>query len=498
MAASSSKPAAVHYALAFFVLLSLVLGLFSYVEHGAALTAHATSRSATEKQMSLDRDFQRLFTELETMKTLARGASAPTIPEVGSLTSPAPGTLIDTVLKEDFSRIPMAPGETSYRRLIDTAVQELRTRREIFLKANAELEVQRKAFVALESKYNALLAEEKTARTGSESQLRDVARSKAEVISSLELDIQELQAEYAELDTASANAKLAYEKEQKSLKQKNLNLTAINQQLVERIEQDNQRGGDIPTANLLYVDTQNKLAYIDKGEADLLPKGLILSVYPKSSRGSATGTQSKKGTLEVLRTTGAHTAECRIVTENIYEPFAQGDPVYTPLWFPGQQQHFAFVSLCDLDGDGQDDRQELHELLSNAHAVIDAELLPNGDLQGAGVTADTPTGITEQTRFLVIGKVPELQDATTDAQRTAITKTYQHLRAMKDAAREQGVRVMNLTDFLSHVGYRPSRRLFKPGEEVQLAPKSTPPAVAPNRKSPIGNGIPNRLFRSDR
>jgi len=464
---SSSKPTALHYMLVLFVLASLILGMLYYVEHGAAVTASAATKKASDEKKTLDAEYQKLFTEQETLKKLIVGPSAPTVPEVGSFETPAEGTLMAMVLKDHFGKLALPPGEISYKRLVDIAAQERKTRDDAIATAKSEQAVQETAYAALESKYNALLAAEKTSRSGSESQLQDVTKSKEEVVSTLNSDIEKLRTAYTELDTTSANAKLAFDKEKKTFEDRIRRLTALNEKLNDEIELYKKTSFEVASGEIRYVDTQNKLVYINRGEADRLPKRTTFSVYSKSHSGIGRGAKDIKGSIEVTRIIDAHTAECRITKENIYEPIAQGDPIYTPLWFPGQAQRFSFIGLVDLDGDGQDDRQELHEVLKNAQAIVDSEVLKNGDIQGAAVSAESPTGITEVTKFLVLGAMPELADTTNDEEKNTITKINNHLKAMRDSAREHGVRIITMSDFLSYIGYKSNRRLFKPGSDTR-------------------------------
>ena len=137
-----------------------------------------------------------------------------------------------------------------------------------------------------------------------------------------------------------------------------------------------------------------------------------------------------------------------------------------------RKENFSFVGIIDLDGDGKSDRQKLHELVSGAGATIDNEVdddgkrirymkFPNEFIDhGEGVP-----GIDVNTKFLVIGEIPDIALAVKDEDKARIGLILKHRKILGDEAKQQGVRVVNLNDFLSWIGYQPQRRLFVPGAE---------------------------------
>src|SRR5205814_522187 len=90
----------------------------------------------------------------------------------------------------------------------------------------------------------------------------------------------------------------------------------------------------------------------------------------------------KKGTIEVINITGPHMAECRILADSTPNPLLPNDLIFTPLWRPGQQDHFALVGMMDIDGDGVDDREKVHDLIRINGGIIDAETDAKGNAIG--------------------------------------------------------------------------------------------------------------------
>ncbi|NOX56831.1 MAG: hypothetical protein GXP27_20800, partial [Planctomycetes bacterium] len=184
------------------------------------------------------------------------------------------------------------------------------------------------------------------------------------------------------------------------------------------------------------------------------------------------GRDDIKGAIEVINVIDAHTSVARILEDDIYRPILPGDPIYTPLWSPGRQEVISFVGIIDLDGDGESDREELHDLVAGAGARIDNEVLDDGrriyytDFPNHYVEFDYESGrpgIDVHTKFLVIGQIPDVNSVALEKEKDQIENILKHLDAMRKEARRQGVRIVSLNDFLSWIGYKPKRRLHIPG-----------------------------------
>jgi len=112
---------------------------------------------------------------------------------------------------------------------------------------------------------------------------------------------------------------------------------------------------------------------------------------------------------------------------------------------------FSIIGVVDLDGDGQDDRDELRKVLAAYHAVVDNDVDGTGILRVNGKVHDKPR-FTQRTKFVVIGKIPDAVD-TDDAERIAAIQNIHRLRNhIVGAARDRGIRVISLNDFLRYVG----------------------------------------------
>lgn len=465
MAASSSKPTAVHFSLVFFIIATFVLGGLYYAAESGRQNQVEVARAATEKAQTSDNTLRQEIDNLEKCKRWLFGATG--APDVFSDGNPQNANTVEgKVLSQHFGKFGgQETAEQSYDMILTAMDLKLKTALTDLANKTAELQREHAAYLALETKYNNMLDSEKAARAKAEKDVQDTTVAKDEAVKTLESDKKQLQDAYSELDTRYNNEQIAWNKDKASLTQRITNLSVINQKLTDELSEARRESFEVPTGFVRYVDSNNRLVYIDLGSADNLPLRMTFSVYAKNTSGVGRGKEDIKGSIEVVKLVGAHTAECRINEEDIHNPISGGDPIYTPLWTPGQPKRFAFVGEIDLNNDGQSDREQFHQILRISGAVIDAEVDDQGELIVRNKTDDNPWGITEQTKFLVLGRVPDLAESTDPEDTARIQKIQQQLRELRQTAREHGVRIITLPDFLAWMGFRNEQRLFKPGTE---------------------------------
>ena len=94
-------------------------------------------------------------------------------------------------------------------------------------------------------------------------------------------------------------------------------------------------------------------------------------------------------------------------------------------------------------------------------------------------------GITVQTKFFVVAELPD-PSTTADADEKKLYGTIlKHFSGMQKQARQQAVRKVSLGDFLSYIGYKPQRRLYRPGDGTPFKLKSGSHSTATDES--IGN-----------
>jgi len=233
-----------------------------------------------------------------------------------------------------------------------------------------------------------------------------------------------------------------------------------------------------PDGKIIWVNERDRIVFINLGSADGLKKRVTFSVFdPSTTDVSALPEKDadgnvivkdkqtvsdarKKGAIEVINVTQPHMAECRIMQDSTSSPLLPGDLIFTPIWRPGKQDHFAFVGLMDIDGDGKPDNDRIHDLIRANSAVIDAEIDEKGALIGA---------VTPATRYLVKGSTEKVANP-------------QGSNKLIEDSTKLGVEAVDLAKFLDMMGYTP------PLADDKIVRGRTP--TAPNA------GMPDNNFRA--
>lgn len=498
MAASSSKPTGVHYALVFSILLTIVCGLgwlLAYKGNGSIGELRA-ERDKLKKEAA-DANAA-LATALDEQKKIKEklGSNFESVGEEGN-----PNTVIGD-MQSHLKQYGRELAKQTYNETMVALATELRNVTEARNKLQEQVNLEIAMFEQKKNELNQNLAQEKEARAAADKGKVDADNTQKEELAKREEDINtlkkansDLQAEYDEYKESMEGAKGRL----KILDQRIANLTTINEMISKELDEKKRTSFEIPDGEIRWVDNLNKRVYINLGEVDGLRVRTGFSVYRKNhsgvgrgTEGGAYGSEDIKGKIEVTRIIDAHTAEARIIEEVITNPMGKGDPIYTPMWSPGRSENFAFVGILDLDGDGKSDRDLLKEILRTTGAGVDNEVDDKGILWVNGQQSeDGRPRIDEHTKFLVIGKIPDIA-STADPEEQKIIQNILGLRKeLEQAARERGVPIRSLSDFLNYIGYKQQRRLFVPGSDVPYNLKSGAPPKSSGQTSGAYSGNKN-------
>jgi hypothetical protein len=121
---------------------------------------------------------------------------------------------------------------------------------------------------------------------------------------------------------------------------------------------------------------------------------------------------------------------------------------------PKRAEVYSFVGLIDLDGDGTGNSDRLHELLKIIGSSIDNEVDEKGVLRIDGeIPDDGRPCITEKTKFVVVGTIPEFANSPDPEEIYTSLKIAGFYKDIEDQARAKGVRIIKLADFLRYIGY---------------------------------------------
>ncbi len=474
MAASSSKPTAVHYTMIFFVMTTIIATVVAYMNGTQAGKALAESQAKAKEAADATTLWRKADADLQAVKTVLGKTQFEAVVDQSNQANPA--TVVGS-LQQDMRDFGQSLAESTYsgtlakmREALDTLTSERDQR-------TASLSEAEQTVLALQARYTKTADDHQNARTAAEATLRTTVNERDEQVQAKDQQISELRGLYNQTQVELEQEKEAREKDRLKAQGEIDKLVLINDKLRSEVDELKQESFEIPDGKIRRVDNVSGMVWIDIGDADFLKPRMTFSVYGKDTPGVARTTADVKGKIEVTRIIDAHLAEAKVIDENIFKPMSPGDFIYTPLWSPGRPEKFAVVGLVDLDGDGKSDRELFHKEM----AVRGADIADEVDDKGVR----TGTGINESIKYLIMGKVPDLADAVLPEERAAIEKMTENQAEMRKEARLYGVRIIPLNSFLDYIGYKPKRRVFKPGETETYNLKSG--ARSASVDEPLGN-----------
>ena len=226
---------------------------------------------------------------------------------------------------------------------------------------------------------------------------------------------------------------------------------------------------DLADGKITIVDNNTGTVWLNLGRKNGLRTQTTFSVYDNTHQGIARGPKDVKARIEVveLRETSSI---ARVVEEERDRPIIVGDEIFSPAWCEGLTEHFAIVGSFDLNTDGKMDAQDrriLKDLLDNAGSEIDLEITAEGlrEPADAKLTADT--------KWLLVGDIGDPASAVNDPEilKQLLAVQKQHDLLVQEA-REIGIKIVSLKDFLTYLGWKPESRLNVPGAGVPFQLKA--------------------------
>ncbi len=451
MANSSGSMGAVHYWLMFFGLTTLVLSFTTYMGFKDQAELKAQAQTAADGQKETDRLFKNALGDVEELKRKIGHV----MDKVGVGTPNDPNTVLGAMTDDITKYGKEFGGNNSFKDTIIALrqqVDDLTGQRE---QLQADVQSSKQQIQALQKQYNNQVVEAQKDATSAKADLQTRIRDFEDLISRKNEEIAENRTKLNEAVLANAQLQETFDRFKTRSEQNEKKYLAINTQLNEELDQLRETSFDKPDGLIRTVDNAARIVTINLGKSDYLIPQTTFSIYDKRNTGVGRGAADIKGKVEVTRILGDHMAEARITEEKLSRPIAPGDIVFSPLWEPGRKLKFSFVGLIDIDGDGKSDRKLLHDIIKASGAEIDNEVDDEGNRTGDGISVNT--------KYLVIGDIPDptnFPPGSADAAR--VTKIIGQRSALSNEAVLQGVRKINLGDFLNYIGYEPKRRIFDP------------------------------------
>jgi len=463
-AAPSSKPGAVHFWLIFFVMATLILLVTTIMfakNHGEAV---AVADAAKKEQSTAQGALTNTLADVEALKAGLGYNQA----DVG-VGNPAPANTVRENLARDLTTLGMdlsAPTVTA-------TLAAMRTRLDALNEENKQLKVslqsEKDAFLASVTGANNRVDTFKTDKEKSEGDLTNLVKERDELVRQKDAEIAKWQQSYRTEQVEKEQIQDELSRKTKELSERIHLLNQIVDSQRQQLDELQNLSFDVPDGKVTTVDNTNGTVWLNLGRKDGLRTQVTFSVYGKTNKGIARGPEDIKAKIEVVEVSDISSI-ARIVEEDRDRPVGIGDLIFSPAWSAGLKEYFSFVGDGDLNGDGEmdaKDRKILKDQLTNAGAEIDVEITPDGLREPAEAK------LTVQTKWLVVGDVGDPSKFVTDqAKLNQILAVQNQHKLLIQEAREHGVKIVSLKDFLTYLGWKPESRLYIPGSNTPFNLKS--------------------------
>ncbi len=488
--AAANKPTAVHFALVFFVMLSLILGVFTYLGYRDLGVAQGDLVQRDADLSTLRNSFDNRVAEVTDLKTrLGYNFDQLGGPGVNDANT------VYAALNNDIQTF----GGTLAANTNRATLQAMRTALDNLLAENQQLKdsmnQNRDNLVAVESGANIRVDQFKTSQEASEQQLQTQITKHEQEISEKNGEIEQWKRDYNLVQSEKEELRDEYERFRRDSDQR---LTKLNDQIdfyKDQLEELTKVSFEREDGEIVAVDNTTRTVWINLGNLDNLRTQVTFSVYTKDHRGIGRGVEDIKAKIEVTRILEGHLSEARILDEDLFRPISEGDPIFTPLWSAGRTEYFAIVGRPDLDEDGDSDWDLFHEVVENAGAKVD--LIVNDE----GLRDPFDATLSARTKFLIIGDMDDPAEFSGQVEKQELaSRILAEQKALIDEARLYGIRVVRLNDFLEYIGWKPQQRLWQPGEnkKYNLGAGSQSASVDESFQDRTSSGQVSELFRQNR
>jgi predicted nuclease with TOPRIM domain len=454
MAAASNKPGPVHFALISFVILSVVLGITTYMFHREYSDRAAKIAELEGKSSSQNQAIKKMDDEVQALKNLT-GQKFETVLDPSNPTNP---TSVSGAAKKDINDFGQDLSGVTYAETLQKLREALdASRSDVASKITSVADLQ-KNLKDQQSRLNSQIDLHRSAQEKSEADKRDVISNSNERLTTKQKEVDRLNAE-----NNQSLADLAQERESRTNERKKLQKDVVDLEnridfMKGKIDALEMISFEEPDGYIRRIDTTTNSVYIDLGQADGLKTRMTFGVYSKEGSGVGRGAEDVKARIEVTQLIDAHLAVARVIQSDLTRPIVPGDLIYTPIWSPGLIEKISIVGPIDLDNDGRSDREEFRRMLAVSGCILDNEINDEGERIPAGGK------ITVQTKFLVVSDIPDASQIVGVKEKEIAAKIGKQNKDLLSEARVNGVRVVKFTDFLAHIGYLSKRRLFRPGD----------------------------------
>lgn len=413
-------------ALIVFVMLTIILGVTTFIFYGRYDEALIKAKTETEKAVADRTQATSLKADNAKLKEMIGVEAGKTIAEVEAIFN-------DDVKKyagkqDDGGALPDA--QKFYRPLLEQLYQTLNARDKQIVAKEEQIRKCEEDRAANEAKLQDQVKKFQEAAVAASDELKKERETFTAERTRTTSDKTEIA---AQLDKTRKESQEEITKKDESIKAREKEtdrLLEVNTRLAGKLETVTKEVADSPLGEIRWVNQGSHKVWINLGRADSLPSQISFSVYsPNATDMTKAG---RKASIEVTQITGEKLAEARIVEDKDSDPIMPGDKIYTPIWRPGEKKHFALAGLMDLNGDGRSDLQAVKNLITMNGGVVDCAPTASGDEREGEMTVNT--------RYLVLGSEPRGEGAMTVWSR------------MDADAKRLGIKKITLDDLIQQMG----------------------------------------------
>lgn len=467
--AASNKSIGLQITLALFAMLAVIGWVAFYMQFRDLKDNQAQYRKAGEDL----RTEQALTRAQDDQIQYLKGRIGHTQPAVGHDQPDATNT-VAYAITQDIQRVATDHGFTGQNLtgVIAYLSQQLGDRGAEISTKDTEIASNTSTIGSMQTTHQAELQTHRDQVATAQRDLQTVVQKTAEDKQKLQAQIEEMRGDLTDLRVEYDDAKAVWTTERKKLTTEMAQWEEQVDFLRDKLKTLTKVSFERPDGLVRWVDNSAGLVWVNIGAQDGVRIRTTFSVYRKDHHGVGLGADAEdiKGQLEITRIIDATTSEARVLSDDIFDPIAKGDPIYTPLWSPGRTEKFAIIGIIDLDQDGIEDREQFHELVQDTGARINHEVLDDGTrLRYSKYPdewlewADGDAELDSDTKYVIKATIPDVALAALEEDKEKRLKISEQLKTMRDEARRLGIEEINLNDFLSYIGYRPQQRLYIPG-----------------------------------
>lgn len=487
--AAANKPTAVHFSLVFFVMVSLILGVTTYLGFKQSSEKEA-QLAGKEKELATERQTVSQYrNDTDATKTLLGSQAAVWGSNADDATTVI-GTVAAAMTKQGGAQAaPNVIGTLSQMRAaLDAAQLEIQSLQRALNENGLKLN-------AVETGAGAKVNELQTSQASSEQQLQASIAANKQKIDEKNAEIENSKKQANEANVAKGQLQDELDKYRRATEER---IALLDKQInfyKDQLDELTKTSFDREDGRIVNVDNTTRTVWLNIGSAEGLRPQVSFSVYTSDNLGIGRGVEDIKGKIEVTRILEPHLAEARILDEDLFRPISDGDPIYSPLWAAGRKEYFAIVGRPDLDEDGKSDWDLFNEIIHTSGAEVELFVNDEGQRQPAEAK------LSARTKFLIIGDIddPAKFSGIPEKQELA-EKMQEQQKALIEEARLYGIRWVRLNDFLDYVGWKPEQRLWQPGSNrpfnLQQGVEAATRGGAHTDKSSSGNV--SEVFRRNR